>query len=1061
MADRNKTKAQLIGEMEKLRGQLGDLERSKMLGDGTSLKDADPYRVLAETVRDLVVLWGMDIVPVYISPSIEKLLGYTVEDVVAILKDPSKYDFSWLVTPESLNMLSYMIQASTKEDLNADSPQWQRPLKLELFKENGSTIWTETNISFFRNDAGKRIGFVSITRDISERKCAEDKLLESEERYRAIFNNTGAATIIIEEDRIISLANTEFEKLSGYSKEEVQGLKYWTDFVAPEDLERLKEYHDLRRQENDSVPRNYEFKFVNRDGEIRDVLLTVALVPGSKQSVVSLSDITESKKAREELAESHERYGTILEEMEDGYFEVDLNGDFTFFNDSMRRLLRYDKDEMMGMNYRTYTTEEFADDVFAKFHQVYVTGEPLENYSWDVIRKDGEPGISEATIFPLRNKKGDIVGFRGIGRDATKRKQAERELRESEERYRTIFDNTGAATMIVEDDTTISLANSEFEKLSGYAKEEVEGEKSWTEFVAPEDLERLKEYHELRRKENGSAPRNYEFHFVNRQGELRDVFLTVALIPGTRQSVISLSDITESKRAQAALAQSKERYRTILEEMEDGYFEVDLSGNFTCFNDSMERLLGYTKEEMEGMNYRIFTAEESADDVFVTFHTIYVTGEPVEDYSWDVVRKNGEHRISEATILPLRNQEGEIVGFRGIGRDATERKRAEQALRESEEKYRTILESIEDGYFEIDLAGNFMFFNDSMCRILGYDRDEMTGMNNRQYMDAENAAKIYGVFNSVYKTGKTNEGFDWEVVCRNGERRQIESSMSLMLDEDENPIGFRGVVRDVTERKRAEELHRIVANTSRAGVYIVQDGEFIYVNPKFSEYVGYLQEEMVGMESMGIVCSNDRKTVRENAVRMLKGEEIPPYEYRVVDKDGNIRWLLETVTSISYKGKPAVLGNSMDITEMREARERLAEMKALESSMLSSMPHAVFGLENREIIFVNDNVSSVFGWNPEDLIGQSIRLLYRNDDEFHKAGAELYSILEERPVAGMELDFPCLRNDGGQILCQVTASRIGDSLNGKKIVATRRCPPRKRGKIPEHPRKHRGRLCRS
>ncbi|MBU1149654.1 MAG: PAS domain S-box protein [Proteobacteria bacterium] len=130
---------------------------------------------------------------------------------------------------------------------------------------------------------------------------------------------------------------------------------------------------------------------------------------------------------------------------------------------------------------------------------------------------------------------------------------------------------------------------------------------------------------------------------------------------------------------------------------------------------------------------------------------------------------------------------------------------AEVALRESEERYRNILESIEEGYYEVDIAGNFTFFNDSICELLGYSKYELKGMNNRQYTDEENAKTLYRAFSKVYTTGKPTKEFDWEVIRKDGTTRFIEASVSLIRDSEDTPIGFRGIVRDITQRKRAEE----------------------------------------------------------------------------------------------------------------------------------------------------------------------------------------------------------------------------------------------------------------
>jgi PAS domain S-box-containing protein len=142
--------------------------------------------------------------------------------------------------------------------------------------------------------------------------------------------------------------------------------------------------------------------------------------------------------------------------------------------------------------------------------------------------------------------------------------------------------------------------------------------------------------------------------------------------------------------------------------------------------------------------------------------------------------------------------------YETVQQELTERKQVQDALRESEEKYRTILENIEDGYYEVDTAGNFTFFNDSICKILGYPRDELMGMNNRQYTEKENAKKLYQTFNRVYKTEKPTRIFDWEIIRKDNTKGHVEASVSLMKDAEGQRKGFRGIVRDITEKKNLE-----------------------------------------------------------------------------------------------------------------------------------------------------------------------------------------------------------------------------------------------------------------
>ncbi|MGZ3590676.1 MAG: PAS domain S-box protein, partial [Thermodesulfobacteriota bacterium] len=267
-------------------------------------------------------------------------------------------------------------------------------------------------------------------------------------------------------------------------------------------------------------------------------------------------------------------------------------------------------------------------------------------------------------------------------------------------------------------------------------------------------------------------------------------------------------EITERKRAEKALRKSEERYRSILENIQDGYFEVDLTGNFTFVNGVICKRLGYSREELIGMNNRQYTGETTAQKTYQLYNRVYRTGEPVGSFEEEIIRKDGTREIYELSVSLIRDSEGKPIGFRGISRDITERKRAEEALRESEEKYRTILESIQEDYFEVDLAGNCTFANDARCRSLGYTKEELIGMNNRQFEDKENAKKVYQAFNRVYKTGEPLRSFDEEVIRKDGTKAFSELSVSLIRDSEGKPIGFRGISRDITERKRAEEALR-------------------------------------------------------------------------------------------------------------------------------------------------------------------------------------------------------------------------------------------------------------
>ena len=232
------------------------------------------------------------------------------------------------------------------------------------------------------------------------------------------------------------------------------------------------------------------------------------------------------------------------------------------------------------------------------------------------------------------------------------------------------------------------------------------------------------------------------------------------------------------------MEKSEQKYRTILKSIEDGYYEVDLEGNLIFFNEALCRITGYSPEELHGMNNRDYTEPETAKKMFEVFNRIYRTGEPSKIDDYEVIKKDGAKAIVELSTALMRNPAGEAIGFRGIARDVTEREKIKRELKASEEKYRTIIETIDDGYYEVDLKGGLVFFNEGIVKILGYSPEELMGIPNRKYQTEETSRKVYQVFNEVYRTGKTAKPFDWELIRKDGEKRYVDASVSLIRDSE-------------------------------------------------------------------------------------------------------------------------------------------------------------------------------------------------------------------------------------------------------------------------------------
>ena len=654
-----------------------------------------------------------------------------------------------------------------------------------------------------------------------------------------ILSEQAPVGVCIMQDEKFCYVNSYFLIATGYTVYELVG-KDSLEIVVPEDREMVRE-NALKMLQGEFLS-PYQFEVICKDGSIIWVMATVRSIQyhGRRAVLGNYMEVTERKQMEEVLRQSEERYRTILEETEDSYFEVDLGGHLNFVNSSTCRNLGYSEEELIGMSYKGFTAEEDIESVFRVFNEVYRTGVPNKGYPWKIIRKDGIPGFTETSVSLLRNGKGEIIGFRGVGRD-----------------------------------------------------------------------------------------------------------------------------ITERKKMEEALRQSEGRYRTILEETGDGYFETDLAGNFIFVNDAQTRLLGYSRGEMVGMNFRAFTPEEKVKVVFEAYKRMYKTGEPLRTFVDEIIRKDGSHGFAETSAFPIRNDKGEIIGFRGVRRNITERKKMEEALRQSEERYRTILEEMEDSYFEVDLGGHLTFVNSSTCRNLGYSREELIGMSYKGFTAEEDIESVFRIFNEVYETGVSNKGFPWKTIRKDGIQGFAETSVSPLRNDKGEIIGFRGIGRDITEHKQAEEAqqqseenYRVLFDSSVIGT-IVLDAETMkmaMVNQAAAKMFGFSSaEEARGADRLDFIRPEDKERISKIAAENLFGQDSrQTYELGVVTRDGREIWINATGARIMHGGKLGGLISFTDITEQKRQRERL-----MKTDRLASLGELAAGTAHE----LNNPLTSIIGFS--------------------------------------------------------------------------------------------------
>ncbi|HPW22570.1 MAG TPA: PAS domain S-box protein [Smithellaceae bacterium] len=637
------------------------------------------------------------------------------------------------------------------------------------------------------------------------------------ELSETITANIGVGVYIVQQGKFV-YTSPIYRKLTGYTEHELIGVNS-LEYVHPEDKDKVRQQaiKCLKGESSDS----YEYRYIKKNGEIMWILemITSIVYHGKRAALGSFMDITARKHMEEALRQSEERYRTIIEDIEEGYYEVDLQGNFTFASDSICATLGYTREELIGMSYKNYVPNEQFDYVYNIFKKVYETGKPIKSYSLINIRKNGERIHVEDSVAPLSDKDGKIIGFKGITRDITQRKIMEEILQKSEDYFREITENSSDVIIITESNGNIKYCSRSVERYLGYKPEELTGKNAFN-FIYADDLPRAaNDYSKAIQTKDTAIPN--EFRVVHKDGSVRlfeGLGKNLLDNPSVAGFIMNIRDVTERKQleiqkeaAQKSLRESEEKYRTILEKMEEGLFELDLKGNITFVNDAECRKLGYSREELTGMNYRQFQDENTAKKTRQIFSEVYKKEEPIQLLDVEIIRKNGSKAFNEISVSLLKDKEGKATGFRGISRDVTVRRQMEEMIRQSEEKYRTIINEVDEWYFEIDLAGNVIFVNDAIVRSVGYPPERLIGLNYKSFTSKERSGEVFKIFRQVYETREPTKNFPYEFVLTDGKITFFELSVFPKLDDQGKVVGFRGVGHDVTERKRTEEQLNYIA----------------------------------------------------------------------------------------------------------------------------------------------------------------------------------------------------------------------------------------------------------
>jgi PAS domain S-box-containing protein len=516
----------------------------------------------------------------------------------------------------------------------------------------------------------------------------------------------------------------------------------------------------------------------------------------------------EKERIEASLRENQERYRIITENMRDTVWIMDMDFRTTYISPSVVAARGFTLEELSDMPLDKHLTPESVKIASATLAE-NLTRERLENAGLSIsvtldlefYRKDGSTFWSEITMTLIRDAAGRPAGFLGVGRDITERRDAERVIRESERKYRELIENIGDIVYVVDDHGNIVFLNSAAERFFGYTREETVG-RNFAEFLVPASFEAAVAI--FKRQLAGEDVGHFELNFYDKDGEVRILETREKLIwqGGRVLEVDGIGrDVTEKRRAEETLRESEQRYRELVQNIGDIIYVTDSDGKFTFFNAAAEQFIGYPREKLLGQSFSDFLTPESIETAVSVFRR-QRAGENVGVFELELYDKSGTIKTIE-TREQLVWDGDRIVAFHGIGRDMTERKLAQEALKASEERYRELVETIADIVYVTDDTGKIIYLNKALEEVSGYTREELIQKNYMDLLTPESLEKVKKVF-KAQKNGEDIGSYEISFIDKIGNIKIIEVREQVVW-EGKRISQVRGIGRDITERKRAEE----------------------------------------------------------------------------------------------------------------------------------------------------------------------------------------------------------------------------------------------------------------
>ncbi len=970
-------------------------------------RSEDRFRRLVEQAADAIFVHDLDGNFVDVNRQACESLGYTREELLSM----SVADVEKSYEQGSLQKLW--------EQITSGPP---RTLEGIHRRKDGSTFPVEVRVGVF--EAEERPLMLALIRDASRRREAERKIRETEARYRTLVEQIPAVTYVqepieSENPKAITYMSPQYEAMLGYPPDrETLDEEHWLKVLHPDDRERV--LAEERRTDETGEPFKVEYRQIARDGRVvwvRDEATLLRDEEGNPLYWLGVQyDITEQKHTQEELRQSEERFKVLAEEVVEGLILIE-NGKIIDANRSLTEMFGYELDELIGKDATELTLPENREMVRRRIFE-----EDTRPYESRGLKKDG-------TVFPLEIRprhlpySGRRIRVTSVI-DLTERKRMEDAVRESEERFRALVQNASDIILVLDAEGTILYESPAVERVLGYSAQERVGINAFDQ-IHPDDRAKILEVF----SENLSRPGPFppvEYRVRDRKGAWRHLeaigenLLHDPIIKGV---VVNSRDVTERRRTEEALKESEARLQAILDNTTAVVYVKDEEGRYSLINHRFEEIFRVSGDQVLGKTDHDLFTKEAADVLRANDEGVFRSGVPLE--AEEVVpQEDGTHTYFSVKV-PLRDQNGTTYAICGISTDITERKRAEEALVMSEERYRAVVEQSAEGIYLLDARSKrILETNPALRDMLGYSAAELRGM------------ELYDI------TAHPQEDVDMNVERTlaersrfAGERRYLRKDGSIVeVEVGVSVIQYGGmevicaVLRDITERKRAEARYRTLVEQLPAVTYMqdIEGAALAYVSPQIEGVLGYSPEEYLADPSLRsrTIHPEDREWVLAEDERTDETGDPYSVEYRRIARDGRVLWVREEAVLVrDSEGAPLFWqGILMDVTERKRQEEALRQSEALYRTVVEQAAENIFlvDVNTRRVLEANDALHRSLGYTAEELKEMTLYDIVAHEQE--SVDLNIERIMEEGRQSLGERQYR--RKDGSLADVEVNVSAV-------------------------------------